>query len=165
MKLRPLAALSLIFVAGATVAEPLTIERIFAAPDLSGPNLRSAQISPDSRRVTYLQGKADDKDKLDLWEFDLASRRSRLLVDSRSLVPQEAPLSAEEEQRRERQRISSLSGIVEYQFSPDGKRPPLPARRRPLLLRPARAGRPAVRRLTETAAFETDPNFRRAAAT
>ncbi len=34
-------------------------------------------------------------------------------------MPQERALSAEEEARRERQRTSSLSGIMEYQFSPD----------------------------------------------
>ena len=42
----------------ATQASDLPISRIFSAPDLSGPSLRSAQISPDGQRVTYLQGKA-----------------------------------------------------------------------------------------------------------
>lgn len=158
-KLRPLAALLGAFAAGGAAAEPLTIERIFAAPDLNGPNLRIAQISPDSRRVTFLQGKPDNKDQLDLWEFDLAERRTRLLVDSRLLVAVEAPLSAEEAQRRERQRISSLSGIVEYFFAPDGNALlfPLAGDLYHYDLR-APADR-AVRRLTETASFETDPKF------
>ena len=54
---------------------PLTIERIFAAPDLSGPRLRDAKFSPDGRYVTYLQGKPDNKDQLDLWAFDTRTRQ------------------------------------------------------------------------------------------
>ena len=102
--------------------QPLTIERIFAAPDLSGPRLRTPKFSPDGRYVTYLQGKADNKDQLDLWAFDTRSGSARLLVDSRALVGDSERLSAEEEARRERQRTASLRGIVEYEFSADGKR-------------------------------------------
>ncbi len=140
-------------------AEALTIERMFAAPDLAGPNLRSAQISPDSRRITFLQGKADNKDRLDLWEFDLASRRTRLLVDSAVLVPTEARLSAEEEQRRERQRISSLSGIVEYLFAPDGKALLFPLGGDLYYYDLRASADQAVRRLTSTEAAETDARF------
>jgi dipeptidyl-peptidase-4 len=140
-------------------ASELTIERIFAAPDLSGPSLRAAQISPDGTRVTFLQGKADNKDQLDLWEYNLASGRTRLLVDSREVLVTAGELSEEEKQRRERQRISALSGIVDYLFAADGR----------ALLFPlggdlyyydlsVRRGA-AVRRLTSTAAFETDPRI------
>ncbi|NJO13353.1 MAG: S9 family peptidase, partial [Gammaproteobacteria bacterium] len=158
-RLRPAAALLCLAGAAPGHADMLTVERIFAAPDLSGPNLRSPQISPDSRRVTFLQGKADNKDQLDLWEFDVASGRTRLLVDSRQLVADEGRLSAEEEQRRERQRTSSLSGIVEYFFAPDGKALLFPLGgdlyHYDLSVPAARA----VRRLTSTAAYETDARF------
>src|SRR4051812_41841125 len=97
-------------------AEKLTIERLFAAPDLSGASLRSPQISPDGHLVAYLKGADRNKDRLDLWAYDIARHQHRLLVDSSRLVPQEHALSSEEEQRRERQRTSSLSGIVDYQF-------------------------------------------------
>ena len=92
------------------------------APDLSGPRLREPKFSPDGRYVTYLQGKADNKDQLDLWAFDTRTGQARLLVDSRALVGGEERLSAEEEARRERQRTASLRGIVEYEFAADGKR-------------------------------------------
>src|SRR5262249_26891799 len=114
-------ALLTMFLAINSTAAPLGIDRIFGAPDLSGPRLREAKFSPDGRYVTYLQGKADDKDQLDLWAFDTRTGKSQLLVDSRSLVSEER-LSAEEEARRERQRTASLRGIVEYQFAEDGKR-------------------------------------------
>ncbi len=155
------AALGLAATGAVTVAqaETLTIERMFAAPDLAGPNLRSPQISPDSRRITFLQGKADNKDRLDLWEFDLASRRSRLLVDSAALVATEERLSAEEEQRRERQRISSLSGIVEYLFAPDGKALLFPLGGDLYYYDLRAPADKAVRRLTNTEAGETDAKF------
>src|ERR1700683_2887143 len=76
-------------------AAELTIDRLFDAPALSGPAITGLQISPDASRVTYLQGKPDDKDRLDLWEYNLKDRQARLLVDSRVLAPQDAALSAE----------------------------------------------------------------------
>src|SRR6202453_3319600 len=104
---------------GAHAAE-LTIDRLFDAPALSGPAISGLQISPDASRVTYLQGKADDKDRLDLWEYNLHDKAARILVDSKVLAPAER-LSAEEIGRRERQRTASLSGILEYSFAPSGK--------------------------------------------
>ena len=77
--------------------EPLTVERIFAAPDLSGPRLREPKFSPDGRYVTYLQGKPDNKDQLDLWTFDTRTGQAKLLVDSRALIGDQERLSAEEE--------------------------------------------------------------------
>jgi len=138
----------------------LTLERLFAAPDLSGPALRGVQFSPDGRLVTYLQGKAQAKDRLDIWAYDPATRRNRLLVDSAALVADEGSLSPEEEARRERARTSALAGIVDYEFSPDSRYLLIPLAGDLFLydLR-APADRPAVRRLTATAAAETDPRF------
>src|SRR5581483_9865264 len=102
-----------------TMAEKLTLARLFSGPDLSGASLRSPRISPDGRFVAYLKGKGSNKDRLDLWGYDVAHHEHRLLVDSAVLEPQERTLSAEEESRRERQRTAALSGIVEYEFSPD----------------------------------------------
>jgi len=106
--------------AGSHAAE-LTIDRLFDAPALSGPSVTGLQISPDASRVTYLRGKPDDKDRLDLWEYNLRDKTERVLVDSKVLAPTSAKLSAEEIGRRERQRTASLSGILEYSFAPSGK--------------------------------------------
>ena len=106
--------------AGSPAAE-LTIDRLFDAPALSGPSITALQISPDATRVTYLRGKSDDKDRLDLWEYNLHDKREHILVDSKVLAPAGAKLSAEEIDRRERQRTASLSGILEYSFAPSGK--------------------------------------------
>jgi dipeptidyl-peptidase-4 len=142
----------------AVSAEPLTIARIFAAPDLSGPRLREPKFSPDGRYVTYLQGKPDDKDQLDLWAFDTRTGAARLLVDSRQLVGGQEKLSPEEEARRERQRTAALRGIVEYQFSSDGKRLLIPLGG-DLYLYDLTAKSEPVTRLTHNDAYETDAKF------
>ncbi|NBU24690.1 MAG: S9 family peptidase, partial [Gammaproteobacteria bacterium] len=110
--------------------------------------------------VTYLQGKPDDKDRLDLWAHDIATGRNSPLVDSAALVKDEGALSPEEEARRERQRTAGLGGIVDYQFSPDSRLLLIPLAGDLFLydLKPAR-GAPAVRRLTATPAAETDARF------
>src|SRR5208282_4123142 len=95
-------------------ATELTIDRLFDAPALAGPTIVGLKIAPDGSRVTYLQGKPDDKDRLDLWEYNIHDRHARLLVDSKALAPAKEILSDEERGRRERQRTAALSGILEY---------------------------------------------------
>ena len=98
----------------------LTIDRLFDAPALAGPTIAGLKISPDGSRITYLQGKVQDKDCLDLWEYDIRKGRANILVDSSALAPAERGLSDEELNRRERQRTAALSGILEYSFAPSG---------------------------------------------
>jgi dipeptidyl-peptidase-4 len=105
---------------GTAPPQPLTIDRLFDAPSLAGPAILNVKVSPDGTRVTYLKGREDDKDHLDLWAYDVHAGKARLLVDSRTLAPQDPSLSDEERARRERQRTASLSGILEYAFAPSG---------------------------------------------
>ena len=140
-------------------AEKLTIERLFAAPDLSGATLRSPQISPDGRLVAYLRGAERNKDRLDLWAYDIGKQRHRRLVDSAKLVPEEHAPSAEEEQRRERQRTSALSGILEYQFSADSRYLLVPLGGDLYVYDLQAKPRQAVQRLTHEAHYETDAKF------
>ena len=101
-------------------AEELTIERIYDAPALSGKTPQSLKVSPDGKRVTFLRGKDSDQYQLDLWEYDIASKETRMLVDSKVLLPEDEQLSDAEKAKRERARTASLKGIIEYGFSPDG---------------------------------------------
>lgn len=101
-------------------AERLTLDRIHADPALSGPGVRSLKVSPDGQRVTFLRGRPDNQFQLDLWEYNMRAKSAHRLVDSKVLVPQEN-LSAEEKAIRERNRTASLSGILSYSWSPDGK--------------------------------------------
>jgi dipeptidyl-peptidase-4 len=101
-------------------AERLTLDRVYADPALSGPGVRNVRVSPDGERVTFLRGRADNQFQLDLWEYNMKDKTTHLLVDSKKLVPLEN-LSLEEKARRERARTASLSGIISYSWSPDGK--------------------------------------------
>ncbi|MFC3192971.1 DPP IV N-terminal domain-containing protein [Marinicella sediminis] len=137
-------------------AEQLTLERIFASPDLAGPKLRALKMSPDGVRVTYLQGKINDKDQFDLWEYHIKDRQQRILVDSDELLDGEEQLSAEEKARRERQRLANVSGIIDYAWSKDGQ----------FLLFPLNGdlyvyqlADQSTRQITRTDAFETDARF------
>lgn len=105
----------------ASHAAELTIDRLFDAPALAGPAIAGLKISPDGARITYLQGSFKDKDRLDLWEYQIHEGRSHLLVDSGTLAPAKNKLSEEELSRRERQRTAALSGILEYSFAPSGR--------------------------------------------
>lgn len=136
-------------------SQQLTIERIYSSPSLNGQTPKSLKFSPDGSRVTYLQGKAEDLHRYDLWEYNLASKENKLLVDSQSLFSGPENLSDEEKARRERQRIYGV-GIMEYQFSQDGS----------ALLFPLNGdiyyynlASKTAKRLTETAGFETDVKF------
>jgi dipeptidyl-peptidase-4 len=134
----------------------LEIERLFAAPDLDGPSPRGVKISPDSSRVTFLRGKETDPLQMDLWEYNLADREMRLLVDSTALVAGDEALSEEELARRERLRIVGQRGIVSYQFAPDGNRLLFPLNGDLFLYD---LDGHETRQLTDTEAGETDPKF------
>ena len=143
----------------AAMAANLTIERLFSGPDLSGASLRSPRISPDGRFVAYLKGKESNKDRLDLWAYDIAHHEHRLLVDSAVLEPQQRALSAEEESRRERQRTAALSGIVEYEFSPDSHHLLVPVGGDLYVYDLQAQPEKAVRRITSGGHYETDAHF------
>jgi len=142
----------------AAAAEPLTLERLFESPDLSGASLRGLQFSPDAQLVVYQRGKASNAGQFDLWAYDIARRRHRLLVDSAALVAEER-ISAEEAARRERQRTAAFSGIVEYEFSEDGKRLLVPLSGDLWAYDLRRPAASAVRRLTATEGAEADARY------
>lgn len=136
-------------------AEPLTIERIFSDPALAGKAPKSLRFSPDGSRVSYLQGKSEDYNRYDLWQYNLETGKNSMLVDSALLHSGPELLSDEEKARRERQRVFG-SGIMSYKWSEDGK----------ALLFPLagdvyyyRLGEEKARQLTNTPAFETDVEF------
>lgn len=139
----------------ASQAKDLTIDRIYSSPSLNGSTTKSLKMSPDGKRVTYLQGKKSNLNQYDLWEYNLASEQNQLLVDSLDLFSGTEQLSDEEKARRERKRVYG-SGIMEYKFSSDGN----------ALLFPLNGDiyyynltAKTSKRLTETDAFETDVKF------
>ncbi len=138
-------------------AGKLTLEAITGDAPLSGPTLLKPQIAPDGSRVTFLRGKDRDRNRLDLWAFNVATGQAALLVDSSDVLPGEEVLSDEEKARRERQRTAALSGIVDYQWSPDGNTLLFPLGGELYLYALNGAGKTAVRKLTTGEGFATDP--------
>jgi dipeptidyl-peptidase 4 len=102
-------------------APVLTLNRLFANPPLLGTPPRALTIAPDGRHIAWLQPRADDQLRFDLWVEDIATGARRMAVDSLVLSGAPANLSEAELMRRERARLASVRGIVEYQWAPDGK--------------------------------------------
>ncbi len=158
--MRPLfLALAMMLATPAVHAEKLTLEAITGSAPLSGPTLMKPKVAPDGSRVTFLRGKDSDRNQLDLWEYDIASGQTRLLVDSKVVLPGIETLSDEEKARRERQRIAAMTGIVDYQWSPDAKTLLFPLGGELYLYDLGRQGRDAVRQLTHGEGFATDPKI------
>jgi dipeptidyl-peptidase-4 len=159
MPLKALPPVLLLLAISAVADEPeLTIERIFASPDLSGPTLRQAELSPAGDRVTFVRARDDDRDLMDLWEYHIEDAETRRLVAADDVVADEGELSPEEQARRERARIASLRGIVEYRWSSDGRFLLFPLGGNIYVL-DMQADEREVRQITDSEAFDTDPRI------
>ena len=101
-------------------AQALTIERVFDSPSLNGPVPRSPKLSPDGRYLALLRNRPSDLQRYDLWAFDRQTGQWSMLVDSEKLGTGQA-MSEAEKMQRERKGTVSLKGIVNYDWSPDGK--------------------------------------------
>ena len=145
--------------APAAKPEKLTLELLAGGTSLNAPGLARAQLSPDGSRLTFLRGKAEEKNRLDLWQIDIATGKETLLVDSKLLQPADVELSDAEKARRERQRTASLLGIVDYQWSEDGHTLLFPLGGELYLYDLDKPGAEAVRKLTNGEGFATDPKF------
>jgi len=126
MRLSTLAAAAILFASPAiadnhtvTSETDLTFERVFASPSLNGPAPRQAKLSPDGRYLTLLRNRDDDRERYDLWGFDIETREWSMLVDSEALGSGRE-LSEDEKMQRERARVGNLKGIISYQWLSDG---------------------------------------------
>ncbi len=98
----------------------LSLPRLFADPSLNGSVPVSPGFSPDGSEVAFLQGSDDEQLRYDLWAWNVATGTRRKMVAADALAAAEDSLSDIERARRERMRIAALSGIVSYQYKPDG---------------------------------------------
>src|SRR6056297_4012138 len=141
-----------------TESEELTLARIFDSPPLSGPSLRQAKLSPDGTRVTFLRGRQDDGDTLDLWEYSLDLEQTRRLISADDVLAEPAALSDAEKVRRERARISGLRGIVEYRWARNGRHILFPLGG-DIFLADLESSPIKVRQLTAGDTFDLDPKI------
>jgi len=103
-----------------TNAQALSIERLFSAPALTGELPSHVKFAPDGLQIAWLQVAEDDRERLDLWIYDIASRSGRLALDA-SRVGQDGILSDAEKAERERKR-QFTGGVTNYHWHPDSKR-------------------------------------------
>jgi dipeptidyl-peptidase-4 len=120
MLLTPAAAMAALPVPAGVAQKPLTIERVYDSPSLNGPVPRLPKLSPDGRYLALLRNRPTDLQRYDLWAFDRQTGQWRMLVDSEKLGSGKA-LSEAEKMQRERKGTVSLKGIVNYDWSADGK--------------------------------------------
>lgn len=105
----------------ATLGSGLTLERVFASPDLAGGQPQALRLSPDGTLLTSVRPREDERNRFDLWAMDTRTGQSRMLVDSRK-VGSGAALSEAEKMQRERDRSKTgKTGILDYDWAPDGK--------------------------------------------
>ena len=135
-----------------TAPMDLTFERVFASPGLDGPTPRKVKLSPDGRYLTVLRNRADDRERYDLWAYDRNAGEWAMLVDS-EVLGSGRELSEEEKMQRERARVGSLKGIIDYQWTEDGSGVLVPLDGDLYL---ARVGGEVVR-LTDTEESELNP--------
>ncbi len=68
-------------------AKPLTVERIYGQPSLSGLPTTGLEWSPDGKLLSYLQRTGEGADaKTDIWVLDAETGERRKLVDSEMMV-------------------------------------------------------------------------------
>ena len=80
MKKQFMALVSVSLLSAHAIAQPLSIERIFSDPNLAGQSPVKLKFSPDGSRVTYLQGKKEDYNRYDLWEYNLEAKQNENAV-------------------------------------------------------------------------------------
>lgn len=101
--------------------DKLTIKQITENGSLNGSIPSGLKFSPDGSRVTFLKAGTGSSRVLDLWEYNIADKTSRLLVRASDITGGTEELSEEERGRRERMRITNL-GIVDFSWSKDGSK-------------------------------------------
>ena len=80
-----------------------------------------AHPTPDGKAVLFLRAQARTP-KLELYEFDVASGQTKLLLSPEDILKgSQEKLSAEEKALRERMRVS-VGGFTDFQLSKDGQR-------------------------------------------
>src|SRR5690349_9937484 len=100
-----------------TSSKPLTVDRIYGEPSLSGKPTRGIAWTPDSKQISFFESNATGKaGKTELWAVDIASGQRRVLLSAEKL---ESVLPADAEQ------TTQATGLgrhppAQYQWAPAG---------------------------------------------
>jgi dipeptidyl-peptidase-4 len=100
----------------AAPAQPLTVERIYSQPSLSGQLARGLQWSPDGKLLTFFEKRGSGKDaQTELWSIEASSGARKLLISSDKLLSILPATPAKANQATGLGRIAPS----QYQWSPD----------------------------------------------
>jgi len=103
--------------AAAASHKPLTVDRIYSQPSLSGQLTRGIAWTPDSKQLSFFKSEGAGREaKTELWAMDVASGQRRLLLSAEKL---ESVLPADSG------RSTQATGLgrhapAEYQWAPGG---------------------------------------------
>ncbi len=122
MSLRSLILAAVLAAAAASpaCADRLTVERVYADPDISGPRAGKVELSPDGQMATYIKARSDNKQITDLWAVDAQGGEPRRLIDATALTPKNYVMSSTEKDRRERQGTQTF-GVTDYHWDEEGR--------------------------------------------
>jgi len=98
-------------------SKPLTVDRIYSEPSLSGRLTRGIAWTPDSKQISFFESNATGKTgKTELWAVDVASGQRRVLLSAEKL---ESVLPADAEQSTQATGLGRHPP-AEYQWAPSG---------------------------------------------
>jgi dipeptidyl-peptidase-4 len=98
-------------------SKPLTVDRIYSEPSLSGRLTRGIAWTPDSKQISFFESNGTGKaGKTELWAVDVATGQRRVLLSAEKL---ESVLPADAEQRTQATGLGRHPP-AEYQWAPGG---------------------------------------------
>src|ERR1700741_4470081 len=103
--------------AAAAAYKPLTVDRIYSEPSLSGRLTRGIAWTPDSKQISFFESNATGKaGRTELWAVDVASGQRRVILSADKL---ESVLPADSEQTTQATGLGRHAP-AEYQWAPGG---------------------------------------------
>jgi dipeptidyl-peptidase 4 len=103
--------------ASPTSSKPLTVDRIYSAPSLSGQLTRGIEWTPDSKQISFFDNKGTGKEgRTELWALDVVSGQRRVLVSAEKL---ESVLPSDNEPRTQATGLGRRRPAA-YQWAPGG---------------------------------------------
>src|SRR6266404_908323 len=98
-------------------SKPLTVDRIYSEPSLSGRLTRGIAWTPDSKQISFFESNATGKTgKTELWAVDVASGQRRVVLSAEKL---ESVLPADAEQSTQATGLGRHPPAA-YQWAPGG---------------------------------------------
>lgn len=98
----------------------LTTHRLFSDPPLTLSAPHSFTFAPDGASITFLRISPDNRQRMDLWSYNLTSAEQRCLLDARAqsqTLGDVTKLTKAERAERERRREFAF-GITQYEWHP-----------------------------------------------